>query len=105
MPIICGGDAPFGGAFVPPFCATPVATIANARNTESEERGMREMNSETRAIRPLLTRNTHAANDTATPTKASLVMKSVMLNANYTISAPCRFSISSMMSFHSFGSF
>ena len=51
---------------------------------------MREMNSETRAIRPLLTRNTHAANDTAAPTKASLVMKSVMLNANYTISAPLR---------------
>ena len=87
---ICGGDAPFGGEFVPPFCATPVATMANARNTESDERGILDMNSGTRAIRPLLTRNTHAANDTAAPTKASLVMKSVMLHANYTISAPLR---------------
>ena len=51
------------------------------------------------------TATAHAANDTAAPTKASLVMKSVMLNANYTISAPLRFSISSTMSFHSSGSF
>ena len=102
---ICGGDAPFGGAFVPPFCATPVATIANARNTESDERGILDMNSGTRAIHHLLTRTTHAANDTAAPTKASLVMKSVMLNANYTISVSLRFSISSTTSFHSLGSF
>jgi len=63
------------------------------------------MNSGTRAIHHLLTRNTHAANDTAAPTRASLVMKSVMLHANYTISAPLRFGISPTMSFHSFGSF
>ena len=58
-----------------------------------------------RAIHHLLTRTNHTANDTAAPTRASLVMKSVMLHANYTISAPCRFNISSMVSFHSFGSF
>ena len=36
------------------------------------------------------TATAHAANDTTAPTKASLVMKSVMLHANYTISTPRR---------------
>ena len=105
-PAICSGDAPFGGAFVPPcFWAQSVATRAKARKAARRGRGIRETNSDALASRRLLTRNTHAANDTAAPTRASLVMKSVMLHANYTISAPLRCGISPMMSFHSFGSF
>ena len=44
--------------------------MANARNTESDERGILETNPGTRAIRHLLDSATHAANDTAAPTSA-----------------------------------
>ena len=60
---------------------------------EREEREMCEMNPKICTIRRLLARARRAANDTAASKNASFVKKSVMLHVNYTISAPCRFSI------------
>ena len=101
-----GDDAPICGAFVPcGFWADSVATVAKRTKTARLERGTRETKSLNLIILCRFAATAHAANDTAAPTRASLVIKSGMLHANYTISAPLRFSISSTMSFHSLGSF
>ena len=76
---ICGGDAPFGGAFVPPcFCAQTVAIAAKNKNAATVERDVLASLSNARASRPRLTSTNHATVNAAAPTRHMSVNKSLM---------------------------